>query len=102
MNKEEIVEKILAYHLESAWDMEDILETLEDHGLLTEKWKEIRHIIWEKTWKWKSNKNTYEDRIKLAWESFSEHTKKSLLKEYSGWLINPRASQFIKEHILDK
>ena len=96
---EQITQALLVEHLEISWDMDDILETLEDYWLLNDKWIQVRHRLRKITWSWTPDKYTYKDRMKLARDSFDEWVKANLIKEYKQWNMNKRASKFIKSII---
>ena len=93
-------EILLSYHLESAWDLEEIMESLDDFWLLNNWGQEVRKEIWKITTKWKPDTHTYEDMMMSARKSFSKWTQKNLLSEYNNKTMNKRAMNFIKKYIL--
>lgn len=102
ITSKEIAKKILSWHLESAWDIDDIMETLQDYWLLNNLWKKVRKEIREITYKDKPVENNYKDRTRLARESFDDWTKDYLIREYKKNWINPRADKFIKDFITNQ
>jgi len=96
----DIAESIMREHFEDVWNLDDILETLEDYWLLNAKWKKVRKKIWGITWKNTSDYSTEKDRMLYAWNWFSEYTKRVLLKDYKTWYMNRKWANFIKKYIL--
>ena len=95
-----IAENLLVYHFEVSWDLDDIMESLQDYDLLTEKWKKVKKRLREITWKWTPDEFGWEERMMCAWLSFPKSTQKILLQEYDKKTMNKRAMKFIRSKVL--
>lgn len=72
--------------------LDDLLEIMEDNWLLSKKWKEVRHEIWEQT---EHNKWHISDPLERSWLTLTPHHKNYLIAEAKKWGLNKRANEFV-------
>lgn len=86
----------LLNELEKETEEQNIRQWMEDNWLLSKKWKEVRHEIWEQT---EHNKWHIADPLERSWLTLTPHHKNYLIAEAKKWGLNKRANEFLLQEL---